>query len=89
MTTFIAYQPRESAPLFGSHTFGNSPTVGLPSWVSSRQSPKSPQQATPVSNADFVDLTVSGQNTARKRLVASGNQHAAKSEKCVLALSAT
>ncbi|KAH0848238.1 hypothetical protein FOPE_02420 [Fonsecaea pedrosoi] len=37
--------------------------MGLPSWVSSGQNSKSPQQVTPVSDADFVDLTASGQPT--------------------------
>lgn len=70
MATFIAYQSWENAPSLGSHTFSNSPTIGLSSWVSSGQSPKSPQQATLVGNADFVDLTASGQDAARECLVA-------------------
>ncbi|KIX02388.1 uncharacterized protein Z518_08329 [Rhinocladiella mackenziei CBS 650.93] len=56
MTTFIA----------------KSPTVGHPSWVSSRQSSESPQQATSVSNADFVDfvdLTPSHRDAARENLI--------------------
>jgi hypothetical protein len=65
MATFIAYQPRKNAPSFRSPTFSKSPTLDLPSWVPSRQGSKSPQRVTPVSNADFVDLTVSDQNTAR------------------------
>ena len=64
MTAFITYQPRENAPSFGSHTFSKSPTVGLPSWVSSRQGPKSPQRMIPVNNVDFIDLTISNQNAA-------------------------
>src|SRR5882757_3687024 len=73
MTTFIAYQARGIAPSFGSHTSCKSSTVGLPGWVSSRQSSESPHQATPVSNTDFVelvDLTASDQNDAREYLVA-------------------
>jgi hypothetical protein len=70
MAAFIAYQPRGNAPSFGSHAFSKSPTVGLPSWVSSRQGLRSPQRVTPVSNADFVDLTASDQNPARECLVA-------------------
>ncbi len=72
MATFIAYQPQANKPSFGSHHFGKSSTVGLYGRVSSRQSSKSPQQARPVSNADFVDfvdLTTSDRDAGREYLV--------------------
>lgn len=73
MTAFLAYQPQRNAPSFGGRIFRKSPAVGLPSSPSSGQSTKSPQQATSVSNADFVDfmdLTGPRLAAAREYLVA-------------------
>jgi hypothetical protein len=71
MTAFIAYQPQANATR--SRTFSKSPALGSSSWLSSRQSSESQQQATSVSNpdfVDFVDLTASHQDAAREYLVA-------------------
>ncbi|KIX01211.1 uncharacterized protein Z518_08936 [Rhinocladiella mackenziei CBS 650.93] len=73
MTTFIAYQPQKNAPSFRGRTFSKSSAVGLPCSASSGQSTRSPQQATSVNNADFVDfvdLTAPRLDAAREYLVA-------------------
>ena len=73
MATFIAYQPRANEPSFRNRFFRESSTVGLYSQLSDRHSFRSPQQARPIGNADFValvDLTTSSQDAAREYLVA-------------------
>jgi len=73
MATFIAYQPRANEPSFGSRVFRESSTADPCSQLSDRRSFRSPQQAQPVGNADFValvDLTASDQDAAREYLAA-------------------